>query len=226
MPRRAWNAPLVGRTAELATLDEAMNAAADGTPAVVLIAGEAGIGKSRLTAEATRRAMASGWHVLTGGCLDLTDTQVLTHWLQGEAEESPSLPSGEAARGRVYAAYLDVLRTASTGSALALVVEDLHWADRATRDLLSYLIRALTAATARARILLVLTYRSDEFPRGSDVRRWLGELARRPSVTRMVLAPFDQAEVRQQLAALGRFDSLRHGKSFCDQRAIPSTSRS
>jgi DNA-binding NtrC family response regulator len=51
MPRRAWDAPLVGRAAELATLDEAMRVAADGTPAVVLIAGEAGIGKSRLAAE-------------------------------------------------------------------------------------------------------------------------------------------------------------------------------
>jgi predicted ATPase len=52
MPRRAWDAPLVGRAAELATLDEAMRVAADGTSAVVLIAGEAGIGKSRLAAEA------------------------------------------------------------------------------------------------------------------------------------------------------------------------------
>jgi hypothetical protein len=107
MPSRAWNAPLVGRAAELATLDEAMRAAADGTVAVVLIAGEAGIGKSRLTAEAANRARADGWHVLSGGCLDLAEGSVpylplmdalhdlpidtlsplLTRWLSGVAEE-------------------------------------------------------------------------------------------------------------------------------------------
>ena len=107
MPRRAWDAPLVGRAAELATLDEAMRAAADGTAAVVLIAGEAGIGKSRLTAEAANRARADGWQVLSAGCLDLAEGSVpylplmdalhdlpidtlsplLTRWLSGVAEE-------------------------------------------------------------------------------------------------------------------------------------------
>jgi predicted ATPase len=76
MARRAWDAPLVGRAAELATLDEAMRAAADGTAAVVLIAGEAGIGKSRLTTEAANRARADGWQVLSGGCLDLAEGSV------------------------------------------------------------------------------------------------------------------------------------------------------
>jgi predicted ATPase len=107
MPRRAWHAPLVGRAAELATLDDAMRAAADGTAAVVLIAGEAGIGKSRLTAEAANRARVDGWQVLSAGCLDLAEGSVpylplmdalhdlpidtlsplLTRWLSGVAEE-------------------------------------------------------------------------------------------------------------------------------------------
>jgi predicted ATPase len=222
MPRRAWDAPLVGRAAELATLEEAMTAAGAGSPAVVLIAGEAGIGKSRLAAEAATRALANGWQVLSGGCLDLAEASVpylplvdalrelsmvtggdalpplLRRWLQGEAQESSTPLPGELAQAQVYAAYLEVLRnTSSTGSPLALVVEDLHWADRGTRDLLSYLIRGLTPATARARVLVVLTYRSDESPRGSAIRRWLGELARRPLVTRMDVAPLDGAEVAQ-----------------------------
>ena len=70
---RAWDAPLVGRTAELATLEDALHAAADGSPAVVLIAGEAGIGKSRLAAEAATRALTNGWLLLSGGCLDLAE---------------------------------------------------------------------------------------------------------------------------------------------------------
>src|SRR5215213_4924211 len=120
MPRRASDAPLVGRTAELATLDEALHAAANGSPGVVLIAGEAGIGKSRLAAEAASRALADGWQVLSGGCLDLAEGSVpylplvdplrdlrtdalpplLTRWVHGEAEESP-LSEGCGTRPRL-----------------------------------------------------------------------------------------------------------------------------
>jgi predicted ATPase len=241
MPRRAWDAPLVGRAAELAMLDEAMRAAADGSPAVVLIAGEAGIGKSRLTAAAANRARADSWQVLNGGCLDLAEGSVpylplmdalhdlpadtlpplLTGWLRGLADEASHQHSEDAARGRIYAAYLEVLRTCSLNSPLALVVEDLHWADRGTRDLLSYLVRALTAPTARARLLIILTYRSDEFPRGSPVRRWLGELARRPSVSRVDVAPLDRAEVGQQLTALGTFDSHAAQEIFLRSEGNP-----
>ena len=225
MPRRASDAPLVGRTAELAALDEALHAAADGSPGVVLIAGEAGIGKSRLAAEAASRALADGWQVLSGGCLDLAEGSVpylplvdalhdlrtdalpplLTRWVRGEAEESPL--SEDVARGRVYAAYLDVLRSASATSPLAMIVEDVHWADPGTRDLLSYLVRGLSTPVTQARVLILLTYRSDEFRRGSPVRRWLGELARRPSVSRVEVTSLDRAQVVQQLAALGTFDS-------------------
>ena len=226
MPKRAWDAPLVGRTAELATLGDALQASADGSPAVVLIAGEAGIGKSRLAAEAATRALANGWQLLSGGCLDLAEGSVpylplvdalhdlppgslppmLMHWVRGEAEESPL--SEDVARGRIYAAYLDVLRSASVRETpLALIVEDVHWADRGTRDLLSYLVRALTTPATQARVLLLLTYRSDEFRRGLPVRRWLGDLARRPLVSRVDVTPLDRAQVARQLAALGTFDS-------------------
>ena len=124
MPRRAWDAPLVGRAAELATLEEAMTAAGAGSPAVVLIAGEAGIGKSRLAAEAATRALANGWQVLSGGCLDLAEASVpylplvdalrelsmvtggdalpplLRRWLQGEAQGSSTPLPGELGRLR------------------------------------------------------------------------------------------------------------------------------
>jgi predicted ATPase len=198
-----------------------------------------------LAAEATTRALADGWLVLSGGCLDLVEAAVpylplvdalyelsavsagdslpplLSRWLRGEAEESSTAPSGDLARAHVYASYLEVLRISSTGSPLVLIVEDVHWADRGTRDLLSYLGRGLTTATARARVLVVLTYRSDETPRGSAVRRWLGEMARRPSVTRIGIAPLDRAEVRQQLAALGTFDSSASQEIFLRSEGNP-----
>jgi hypothetical protein len=139
------------------------------------------VGKSRLTAEAASRARADGWQLLTGGCLDLAEGSVpylplmdalhdlpidtlsplLARWLGGVAEEPSPQHSEDAARGRVYAAYLEVLRASSRNSPLALVVEDVHWADRGTRDLLSYLVRALTAPTTRARVLIILTCRSE-----------------------------------------------------------------
>ena len=239
MPKRAWDAPLVGRTAELATLGDALQASADGSPAVVLIAGEAGIGKSRLAAEAATRALANGWQLLSGGCLDLAEGSVpylplvdalhdlpsdalppmLMHWVRGEAEESPL--SEDVARGRIYAAYLDVLRSASVKTPLALIVEDVHWADRGTRDLLSYLVRALTTPATQARVLLLLTYRSDEFRRGSPVRRWLGDLARRPLVSRVDVTPLDRAQVARQLAALGTFDSRAAQEIFLRSEGNP-----
>jgi DNA-binding CsgD family transcriptional regulator/tetratricopeptide (TPR) repeat protein len=239
MPRRAWDAPLVGRTAELASLDDALQTSAGGSPAVVLIAGEAGIGKSRLAAEAATRALANGWQLLSGGCLDLAEGSVpylplvdalhdlppdalpplLMHWVRGEAEESP-LTEG-VARGRIYAAYLDVLRSASVTSPLALIVEDVHWADRGTRDLLSYLVRALTTPATQARVLILLTYRSDEFRRGSPVRRWLGDLARRPLVSRVDVTPLDRAQVARQLAALGTFDSRAAQEIFLRSEGNP-----
>jgi DNA-binding CsgD family transcriptional regulator/tetratricopeptide (TPR) repeat protein len=220
---------LVGRLAESSALDEILRMCAEGmegSPAAVIIAGDAGIGKSRLAAEMSSRAITAGWQVLSAGCLDLAEGSVpylplvdalrtltaaelppvLEHWRRGEPEPAAPEPSPDAARGRVYAAYLDLLRTRSGQAPLALVVEDVHWADRATRDLLSYVIRGLGMPQLQARLLVVLTYRSDELTRTSPVRAWLSELLRLPGVTRLDLDPLDQAEVTKQLASLGTFD--------------------
>ncbi|HWJ52382.1 MAG TPA: ATP-binding protein, partial [Propionibacteriaceae bacterium] len=151
MPRRLRQAPLVGRLAETDALDEVLRMCADGTedgPVAVVIAGDAGIGKSRLAAEMTSRAAAAGWQVLSAGCLDLaegsvpylplvdalravTDEElppVLEHWRRGETEPAAPELSPDMARGRVYAAYLELLRARSSEAPLALVVEDVHWA--------------------------------------------------------------------------------------------------
>ena len=104
-------------------------------------------------------------------------------------------------------AYLDLLRARSDEAPLALVLEDVHWADRAlTRDLPSYLIRGLSTPQFQAWVLVLLTYRSDELTRISPVRAWLDELLRLPGVSRLDLGPLDQADVTAQLASLGTFD--------------------
>jgi DNA-binding CsgD family transcriptional regulator/tetratricopeptide (TPR) repeat protein len=220
---------LVGRLAETSALDAALRLSAEsseGGPVAVVIAGEAGIGKSRLAAEVSGRAAAAGWLVLSAGCVDLAEGSVpylplvdalraftaaelppvLEHWRRGETEPAGPELSPDMARGRVYAAYLDLLRARSDEAPLALVVEDVHWADRATRDLLSYLIRGLGTPQSRARVLVLITYRSDDLTRISPVRAWLSELLRLPGVSRLDLGPLDQAEVTTQLTSLGTFD--------------------
>jgi DNA-binding CsgD family transcriptional regulator/tetratricopeptide (TPR) repeat protein len=220
---------LVGRLAETSALDAALRISAEsseGGPVAVVIAGDAGIGKSRLAAEVSGRAAAAGWLLLSAGCVDLAEGSVpylplvdalraftaaelppvLEHWRRGEAAPARPELSPDMARGWVYTAYLDLLRTRSDEAPLALVVEDVHWADRATRDLLSYLIRGLGTPQFQARALVLLTYRSDDLTWISPVRAWLSELLRLPGVSRLDLGPLDQAEVTTQLASLGTFD--------------------
>jgi tetratricopeptide (TPR) repeat protein len=78
-----------------------------------------------------------------------------------------------------------------------LVVEDLHWADQSTRDLLAFLVRNLR----RNRVLLVATYRSDE-PRSDQLRPWLAELDRGGSVQRIELLRLDQIQTAAQLTGI------------------------
>ena len=157
---------MVGRLTEISVLAEALRMSAEGSeagPVAVLIAGDAGIGKSRRVAEMSTRAATAGWQLLSAGCLDLAEGSVpylplvdalraltavvlppvLEHWRRGMTEPAAPELSPDMARGRVYTAYLDLLRAQSNEAPLALVVEDVHWTDRATRDLLSYLIRGL-----------------------------------------------------------------------------------
>jgi hypothetical protein len=164
----------------------------DGGPVAVVIAGDAGTeepagrrgvrpGRRRWLAVAERgmrrprrgvgalRALVDALRVFTAAELP----SVLDHWRRGETEPPGPELLPDTARGRVYGTYLDVLRAPSDQAPLALVVEDVHWADRATRDLLSYLIRGLGMPMFQARVLVLLTYRSDDLARISPVRAWL-----------------------------------------------------
>jgi tetratricopeptide (TPR) repeat protein len=103
-----------------------------------------------------------------------------------------------AGQGRLFELLLAVVGRLGARGPLLWVVEDLHWADRSTRDLLAYL-----AATLRSgRVLVVGTFRSDELDRLHPLRRLLGELARNRRVARLELARFTRAEVAEQLAGL------------------------
>jgi DNA-binding CsgD family transcriptional regulator/tetratricopeptide (TPR) repeat protein len=101
-------------------------------------------------------------------------------------------------QGRLFELLLGLLERVGDERPAVLVVEDLHWADRSTRDLLAFLVRNLR----QGRLALVMTYRSDELHRRHPLRPFLAELDRGRRVERLELARFGRDEVAAQLAGI------------------------
>jgi tetratricopeptide (TPR) repeat protein len=105
--------------------------------------------------------------------------------------------AGATVPGRLFELLLGVLHRLSEGRALLLVVENLHWADRSTRDLLGFLHRNL-----RGPVALVLTYRSDELHRRHPLRPFLAELERGGRAERLELGRLDRRELAERLRGI------------------------
>ena len=105
---------------------------------------------------------------------------------------------GELAQGRLFEQVLALLTDLSAEQPVVLAVEDLHWADRSTRDLLSFLLRN----TAQEALLLICSFRSDELYRRHPLRPFLAEHERLEWVERIELRPFTQSELNRQLEAI------------------------
>ncbi|MGO9083196.1 MAG: helix-turn-helix transcriptional regulator [Streptosporangiaceae bacterium] len=224
----AGTAGLVGRAAELGRLTGMLDQAATAAPVVALISGDAGVGKTRLAAELAQDAAARGFTVLSGRCAELGDSvpylpladairgavsgpgadarlleavaarPVLARLLpDGGAAPAGSEP-GEIARQQLFGAVLGLLAELAGRAPVLLVMEDLHWADRSTRDLLTFLSRVLH----RESIMIVGTYRADELHRGHPLRAMAAELTRLPGVTAMSLRPLPDDALAQHLTAL------------------------
>ncbi|MEV6609347.1 AAA family ATPase [Kutzneria sp. NPDC051319] len=202
MPRIGSGIPLVGRRTELAALESALSAAADGRAGAVLLAGDAGVGKSRLLAELTARARADGVTVLTGRCLDVERAGLpylpFVEALGRLPESSASRLDDAMEQLRLFEAVHTELTELAAGSVVLLALEDLHWADAATRDLLLFLVSRLN----RQRLLVVATYRVDDLHRRHPLRPLLTELGRLSTVDRVELAPFDRADAMTFVSAL------------------------
>ncbi|MDP9791813.1 DNA-binding CsgD family transcriptional regulator [Catenuloplanes nepalensis] len=202
---------LVGRDGELAALREAMKRARGGETAVMLIGGEAGVGKTRLCEEFGARAAGEGVQLLTGQCLELGEEglpfapfasalrEVLRRggaplFAGHEREFGVLLPElgqpggAETSRGYLFDLVAGLFTRMAAERPLVLLIEDLHWADRSTRDLIAFLIRSARAA----RVLLICTYRSDELHRGHPLRPYLAELDRVRGVERRELDRLDR----------------------------------
>src|SRR5512132_292951 len=228
MGGRVSSPTFVGRVEELQVLEAAQVRAADAEPAVVLVGGEAGVGKTRLVAELTARRVADGTRVLAGGCVPVAEGgrpyapvvevlrgrlaelgadavrglvgpswRALARLLPALGETESTTPIGREGQGRVFELLLGLLGRLGEQAPLVLVVEDLHWADRSTRDLLAFLARNLR----RERVLLVVTYRSDETGR-RGLGPYLAELERGGPVDRIELSRFQRWEVVAQLTGI------------------------
>ena len=148
---------LLERSSALGELGGLLAATATGGR-VVLVAGEAGIGKSALVRQFTERQSADAWFLL-GACDPLLTPRALGPLYDIARQTGGRLAELLAAGGpreAIFAAFLDELDQG--GRPRVVVVEDAHWADEATLDLLVFLGRRLE----RTRALLLVTYRDDE----------------------------------------------------------------
>jgi DNA-binding CsgD family transcriptional regulator/tetratricopeptide (TPR) repeat protein len=223
----------VGRAAELELLDGAWRRAAAGASAVVVVGGEAGVGKTRLVDEFARRCRDEDVRVLVGGCIELgeegvpfapviealrgmlrtLEPEAARRWIRhdrtslarllpelgGPPADDPAVePDLTSAQGRLFELLLDLLERVARERPTVLVVEDLHWADQSTRDLLGFVVRGMRGPG----LLLVLTYRADELHRRHPLRPFLAELERIRWVERLELERFDQAELIAQVTGI------------------------
>jgi DNA-binding CsgD family transcriptional regulator/tetratricopeptide (TPR) repeat protein len=190
---------LLERVDELSVLrDCAAEVAAGGRGRVVLAFGEAGIGKTSLLRqfcdEAPRRLTT-----LWGTCDPLFTPRALGALLEPAAElggEPKTLMSGAARPFDIALAFAEAL---SAISPAALIVEDLHWADEATLDVVRLLARRAEAGG----FLLVLSYRSDQLQRSHPLRIVLGELPPSDAVLRLELRGLSRAAVSALAAQSG-----------------------
>jgi DNA-binding CsgD family transcriptional regulator/tetratricopeptide (TPR) repeat protein len=193
----------VGRAGEFAVLEQALAAAAEGCGGCALVAGEAGIGKTRLVGELCDRATAAGFQVLLGRCLDLIGTelpyQAVTDALRPltaaqAASQLAGAPAWRAAASQlaVFEQVLELISLGAESAPVLIVVEDVHWADTSTLDLLVYLAHNLDQYNA----LLIATCRADE-PASTDSMHWFADSIRRSRAGRTItlgpLVPDDLA---------------------------------
>ena len=227
VPGRVSSPAFIGRLAEQRRLRAAFDGAVAGTPAVVLIGGEAGVGKTRLVEVLATDVLEQGGRVVAGACLELVErslpygpvVQVLRQLARtmppaefdavlgparaGLAHLLPELatepePVVEPHGGGLLEHLLGMVERLGADVPLLFVIEDLHWADRSTRDLIVFLARNLRST----RVMVLGTYRSDDLHRRHPLRAVLAELDRGGAVARIELERFNRSELRDQLTGI------------------------
>ena len=210
--------PFVDREPVMERLREWWAEAQLGEGVLVLIGGEAGMGKTRLAARMAAEAHADGAAVLYGRADEepvrayQPFAQALRHLL-AHTSDAPSGPSaeltrllpelavrapsrsarsdGERRRHRLFDAVVDLVRSAAAVRPLVLVVEDLHWADAPTLLLLREVVRI----APECRLLILATWRDDEAEPGDELSRLLVELRREDLLHRVSLVGLDEPDI-------------------------------
>ncbi|MGZ5400510.1 MAG: helix-turn-helix transcriptional regulator [Nocardioides sp.] len=215
----------VGRESERELLAAVLRESASGHPGAVLVAGEAGIGKTNLVAEVTSGPAASGHLVLWGRCLRfgadsspyLPWAQVLTQWhrkadpserarvLAGAehlATIAPALgdTAGTADKTRVPPLVATVLDRIADTTPLTLVLDDVQWADGTSLDLLAYVLAGFDFGQ---RLGVLVTYRDTDLGDGHRLHGWLADAVRLPSVSQVRLERLGFADAEELVARLG-----------------------
>jgi DNA-binding CsgD family transcriptional regulator len=220
VPNRSPIVDFVGRSAELLGFEQAIANARTGMPSVLLVGGEAGIGKTTLVAESASRADADvylGRSTHIGGDViplapladlirqvrrsapdllkDTADLAPLRDWISPRTD-TPA-PS-DTMHGGLFVAVLELIGYLAVNDAVVVGFEDLHWADTVTWDLFEYLARNLIDE----RVVLVGTYRDNEVAGHAVQRRRLVELIRLPVAHRIVLEGLGRDEIAERVSAM------------------------
>ncbi len=191
---------LVERGESLAALGSWLGEARSGVGRCVLVAGEAGVGKTSLVRTFCDGAMDEGVRVWWGACDALTTPRPLGPLYdiaRAARGELAALMASDASRHQRFSGFLEALGW-PLGPTVA-VFEDVHWADEATRDLLVFVARRVADVNA----LVVVTYRDDEVGSAHPLRQVLGSLATVPAVERVSLAPLSEVGVASLVAGRG-----------------------
>ena len=216
----------MGRVAELASLQSSWRRAIDGRRQLVLIAGEPGIGKTRLVGELASELHRDGAMVLHGRCdpdvvfpyqplaeafrqlLQSDDRALRTFAASRSAlgllvpelatQESIGSADGAAERAALFAASAAMLVFAAQREPVLLVIDDAHWATRPTL----HLVRHLLGATIGTRMLVAITYRDTELA-GSPLSELVADLYNQTGVERITLHGLDESAVAALFAAAG-----------------------
>jgi DNA-binding CsgD family transcriptional regulator/tetratricopeptide (TPR) repeat protein len=230
---RVSSPAFIGRQPELVRIAAALEGAGRGGPGLLLIGGEAGVGKTRLIQEATRGTRELDGRVLLGGCVELGGaglpfapiTEALRSVFVGVPTErarellgptttelgrllpelnirvTPDSQHGigrDSGQSRLFDEFLALLRRLAAEHPLLFVIENLHWADRSTLDLLAY----ITHGRGDARFVTLATFRSDELHRRHPLQPFLAEFQRARGTERVDLKRFDRSELADQVAAI------------------------
>jgi DNA-binding CsgD family transcriptional regulator len=223
MVQRISSPVFIGRTDERERVAALLARAAEsGLGEVILVSGEAGIGKSRFCTEIARRAASEGWLVLRGECdefgaarpfsplvemLPALET-LLAHATPGELKrpawlalqalgQGRELPAGAGSVSRL--AY-DLFRRVAAVQPLLVILDDLHWADESSRELFALLARA----GATSKMVLAGAYRGNEVSSGHPLRPILATVHRNARPEIIELRPFDDEDVAGLIRALNR----------------------